>query len=252
MESITKRELPPANLTHNETRSLIRVAQKGDKLARDKLIQANLRLVMSLVQRYSGRGYDQDDLFQVGCIGLVHAIEHFDLSYEVRFSTYAVPRILGEIRRYIQQDRTVKVGRHWHDLAINAARTRDTLEQEIGRSPTISELASRLGVAREEVVAALESAAQPASMDELINKDESDPWRISDLFGVESHAGIIEDNIALQQVMATLSEEEQLLVKMRFFQEMRQTDVAQSLGVSQAHISRLERRVLFKMRNLLI
>ncbi len=251
MDNVIKLDLPPANLTYEETRQHIKAAQAGDKAARDRLIQANLRLVMSMAQRFAGRGGELEDLFQVGCLGLVEAVEHFDLRYDVRFSTYAVPRILGEIKRYLQKDRPVKIGRQLQILAGEAARAREAFTRETGRSPTVTELAARLGVAREDVVMALEATAPPASLDEMVNKDESDPVRLGEQLGMESETGIVVDNLALQQVFATLAAEERLLVALRFFRNMRQVDVAKEMGVSQAHISRMEQRILLKMRGLL-
>jgi RNA polymerase sporulation-specific sigma factor len=251
MEDKAKLNLPPANLTPAETRLLIKRAQDGDINARDRLIKSNLRLVMSLVQRFSRRGAEADDLFQVGCLGLVKAIEHFDLSFEVRFSTYAVPRILGEIKRYLQNETVVKVSRQWHDLAGKAAASRERLTQELGRSPTVTEVALDLGVKREDVVYAMEAVAQPASVDDVVYQDEGTPLKLSDQIATDSEDASVVDNLALRQVLLSLPEEERHLVTMRFLKNMRQVDVARSLGVSQAHISRLEQRVLLKMRTLL-
>ncbi|HHW08809.1 MAG TPA: SigB/SigF/SigG family RNA polymerase sigma factor [Firmicutes bacterium] len=251
MEELIKMALPPADLSPEETRLLIRRAQKGDLAARDRLIKSNLRLVMSLVQRFSRRGAEADDLFQVGCLGLVSAIEHFNLEYEVRFSTYAVPRILGEIKRFLQKEAVVKVSRHWHDLAGKAAASRERLTQELGRSPTVTEVALDIGVRREDVVYAMEAVAQPVSVEEIVFQDEGAPLKLGDQIAIESEDAAVVDNLALRQVLSSLPEEERQLVEMRFIRNMRQVDVARAFGVSQAHVSRLEQRVLLKMRSLM-
>lgn len=240
-----------ANLSHEETRSLLRAAQAGDARARSTLIQANLRLARSVARRFLGRGADIDDLFQVACVGLIQAIDHFDLSFQVRFSTYAVPRILGEIRRYLQQDRPIKVGRSLQDMATSAIRAREQLTHELGRSPTVGEIAGHLGLDREDVIVALEAMSTPASLEQVIHQDDSEPILLGDHLGEEGEVPGLIDNMALHQVLSSLGADERRLVTLRFFRQMRQVEVAQVMEVSQAHISRLEQRVLRKMRALL-
>jgi RNA polymerase sporulation-specific sigma factor len=243
--------LPQANLSPAETRRLLAAAQAGDTAARDKLVQANLRLARSVVQRFAHRDLDLEDLFQVACIGLVKAIDHFDLSFDVRFSTYAVPRILGEIRRHLQLDRPVKLGRAIQEKAAMVARAREEMTQELGRSPTAGEIGERLGLDRAEVVAAIEATASPVSLEEVVHEDDGAPIHLSDQLGDEGTVPALIDNLALRQAFASLAEVEKALVIMRFFRQMRQVDVARQMGVSQAYISRLEQRVLSKMRDML-
>jgi RNA polymerase sporulation-specific sigma factor len=248
----TEQSLAAPNLPHDEVRRLLRAAQAGDTLARATLIKANLRLARSVARRFGSRYADSDDLFQVACVGLIKAIDHFDLAFEVRFSTYAVPRILGEIQRYLQQDRPLKVGRSLQDTAAAATQARERLTQELGRSPTVREIAGHLGVDREDVVVALEAVGAPASLEQVIHQDDGEPILLRDHLGAEEgEVPDMLDNMALHQVLSSLSNEERGLVTMRFFRKMRQVEVAQAMQVSQAHVSRLERKVLRKMRVLL-
>lgn len=251
VEYSSRTPLPAANLSPEETRRLLHLAQRGDTQARETLIHANMRLARSIVQRFRGRSADPEDLFQVACLGLMKAIDHFDLSYDVRFSTYAVPRILGEIRRYLQQDQPLRLGRSLQEKVRAVAQAREQLSHELKRSPTTGEIAHRLGVEREDVVTALEAASTPASLEEVIHQSEGEPILLQDQIGVDEEAPGLIDNLALQQVLASLSEEERNLVVMRFFQNMRQVDVAKALCLSQPQISRLEQRVLGKMRAML-
>lgn len=251
MDHLSLFPLPAASLSHEETRRLLRAAQAGDRQARDTLVQANLRLARSMVQRFTGRGADLEDLFQVACVGLVKAIDRFDLQFDVRFSTYAVPSILGEIRRYLQKDKPIKVGRALQEKAAAVLRAREELTQELERSPTPAEIAMRLGMEREDVVTALEAVAPLTSLEDTVHQDDDDSLQVGDQLGVESPVGALVENMALRQVFTMLSDTEQSLVTMRFFREMRQADVARAMGVSQAHISRMERRVLAKMRDML-
>lgn len=237
----------------DEVRALIARAQDGDETARNRLVEANLRLVASLIRRFHERA-DADDLFQVGCIGLLHAIDKFDLSYDVQFSTYAVPLILAEIHRFLRENRVVRVTRHGLDLARRAGEARDALQLELGRSPTPHEIGERIGAAREEVVAALDAVTTPTSLDETLSGDdaESPTTRLDQLKSelAEPEPTVI-DSLALRAAFQTLSETERNVLLWRFVQERRQVEVAARLGVSQAHVSRLERRILQRIREFL-
>lgn len=236
-----------------QARELLAKAQAGDPDARNLLIEGNLRLVASIARRFAQRA-DSDDLFQVGCIGLMHAIDKFDLSYDVAFSTYAVPLILAEIHRFLRENRTLKVSRHGLDLARRAGEVRDLLEAELGRSPTPQEIGERIGVAREEVVAALDAVATPSSLDEPIHTDEGDSG-LTRMDQLRSKLGAPEDEVvdgvALRAALRSLEPVERRVLIWRFLKERRQVEVASMLGVSQAHISRLERKILSKVRDFL-
>lgn len=242
---------PTTPLSHAEVRSLLAQAQQGDQLAQERLVNANLRLVHSLVRRFTGyENPEREDLFQAGCIGLIQAIQNFDLSYDVRFSTYAVPLILAEIRRFLRENRTVRITRHGLDLARRAAEAREALENELGRSPTPQEIGERIGAAKEEVIAALDAVAPARSLDEPMPGDESDNLTLLDRIPTDSGDDFesMVDGMALRSVLATLDPTERQVLIWRFVQERRQTEIARHLKVSQAYISRLERRILKRLR----
>ncbi|MGI6081504.1 MAG: SigB/SigF/SigG family RNA polymerase sigma factor [Limnochordia bacterium] len=253
MQYLTSTELPAVNLSSEQTRRLLSAAQGGDTQAREMLIHANMRLARSITRRFTGRCTDPEDLFQVACLGLMKAIDNFDLSFDVRFSTYAVPCIIGEIRRYLQQDRPVRLGRSLQERVGAVSQARERLTHELGRSPTTNEIACWLNIEREEVITALEAASTPASLEEVIHESEGEPILLQDQIGAEETDSLVFiDNLALQQVLNVLSEEERSLVTMRFFQNMRQVDVAKALRLSQPQVSRLEQRILRKMRAMLV
>ncbi|MGI6542118.1 MAG: SigB/SigF/SigG family RNA polymerase sigma factor [Limnochordia bacterium] len=243
--------LPPADLSHEETRLLLAAAQKGGQDARDALVQANLRLAAGIAQRFVDRGVDPEDLFQVACVGLIKAIDNFDLRFDVRFSTYAVPTIIGEIRRWLQQNRTLKIGRSLQERVAAVLKARTELTAKLERSPTPAEIAAQLGMQREDVVTALEAAAPVRSLDEVVHQSDDDAIRLADQISVEGDEPTLINNLALRQVYASLDATERALVTMRFFRNMRQTEVAKALGVSQGQVSRMEKRVMMKMRGLL-
>lgn len=239
--------------SHEETRRLLGLAQGGDLDARNRLVEGNLRLVASLVHRFSGRGADSEDLFQAGCLGLMRAIDGFDLTYDVRFSTYAVPLILAEIHRYLRENRSVRITRHGLDLARRASEAREKLQAALGRSPTPQEIGAEIGAAKEEVVAALDATAGAQSLDEpAIEGDEGAATRLdflrSELGGAPER---LVDGLALAAALRSLSDTERKVLVWRFVHERRQVEVAKELGVSQAHISRLERRILTRIRQIL-
>ena len=236
-------------LSREEMRARIAAAQGGDREARNALVEANLRLVASIVQRFRGSGADPDDLFQVGCFGLMKAIEKFDLRYDVAFSTYAVPLIIGEIRRYLRDDRPVHVGRGLQELARAAREARERLTQALGRSPTADEIARELGVPRDELVLALDADQAPASLDQPLGTGDERPVLLGEqLASPETDEPI--DSLALAQILRTLDETERTVITLRYLRRLPQTRVAQILRCSQAHVSRLEKRIIERLRRL--
>ncbi len=221
----------------------------GDEAAREEFIKGNLRLVLSVIQRFSGRGESADDLFQIGCIGLIKAIDNFDTSHGVRFSTYAVPMIIGEVRRYLRDNSSMRVSRSVRDTAYHALRERTRLEYELGREPTLSEIAKALDVPEEEVVFALDAIADPVSLNEPVFRDDGDAVFIVDQVRDEKAC---EENwlnsVALKTGMDHLPERERRIIEMRFFLGRTQTEVAGEIGISQAQVSRLEKHALGLMR----
>ncbi|HHV62182.1 MAG TPA: SigB/SigF/SigG family RNA polymerase sigma factor [Firmicutes bacterium] len=238
--------LPPDRLGE-----LIARVRAGDEGARDLIASSNLRLVMSLVQRFQGRGIDLEELFQVGCVGLMKAIDKFDSSYGVQFSTYAVPVILGEIKRYLRDNGAIKVSRTTRELASCAARVRQELAASLGREPTIDEIASTLEVSREEIVESIEAMRPVIHIFDVVSDDgEDEDLRVIDQIraGEDFDTRSVE-LLALRDALAKLDEIERNVILMRYFRDMNQVDVAQVLGISQAQVSRLEKRALKRMRD---
>ncbi|MBC7344131.1 MAG: RNA polymerase sporulation sigma factor SigG [Clostridia bacterium] len=236
-------------LSNEEMRTLFKAAKKGDNKAREKLIYGNLRLVLSVIQRFVNRGEYVDDLFQVGCIGLIKAIDNFDLEQNVRFSTYAVPMIIGEIRRYLRDNNPIRVSRSLRDVAYRALQVRDTLASKFSREPSIGEIAEELKLPREEIVLALDAIQEPISLFESIYHDGGDPIFVMDQIGDEknSDSNWVED-IAVREAMGKLSEREKSILRLRFFEGKTQMEVAEEIGISQAQVSRLEKQALNHMR----
>lgn len=239
-----------SRLSPDETRELIFRAQSGDGAAKERLIEANLRLVMSVARRFLGRDKELDDLFQVGCLGLMRAIDRFDLTYDVAFSTYAVPLIVGEIQRYLREDRLVRASRGLRATASRIVEARELLSQRLGRSPTAEEVAAHVGVSREEVVAALDAVSPVASLDETIEDDEGQSVSLAERLKLDEPLVGPVERIALRQVLEALKPEEREFVIARFFRKVSQTQLAEALGCSQAHISRMERRIRERLRRL--
>ncbi len=236
-------------LTNAKMRELFQALQSGDHSARDKLINGNLRLVLSVIQRFTNRGEYVDDLFQVGCIGLMKAIDNFDLSQNVKFSTYAVPMIIGEIRRYLRDNNPIRVSRSLRDIAYKALQIRDTLVNRHSREPSITEIATELNVPREEVIFALDAIQEPISLFEPIYHDGGDPIFVMDQIGDDKNldANWLE-GIAVREALRKLSEREKLILSLRFFEGKTQMEVAEEIGISQAQVSRLEKAALNHMR----
>jgi RNA polymerase sporulation-specific sigma factor len=236
-------------LSSSKMRELF-VALKGGELeARDKLINGNLRLVLSVIQRFNNRGEYVDDLFQVGCIGLMKAIDNFDLAHNVKFSTYAVPMIIGEIRRYLRDNNPIRVSRSLRDIAYKALQVRDGLVNRLSREPSVTEIADELKMPREEVVFALDAIQEPISLFDPIYHDGGDPIFVMDQISDEKNQDLSWlEGIAIREAMRKLGEREQHILNLRFFQGKTQMEVADEIGISQAQVSRLEKAALNHMR----
>lgn len=236
-------------LSNARMRELFEAMKRGDRRSREELIYGNLRLVLSVIQRFHNRGEYVDDLFQVGCIGLMKAIDNFDLSQNVRFSTYAVPMIIGEIRRYLRDNNTIRVSRSLRDVAYRALQVRDALVGKYAREPSVAEIAEELKLPQEEVVYALDAIQEPISLFEPVYHDGGDPIfvmdQISDERNEDSHWL---EGIALREAMDKLSDREKLILTLRFFEGKTQMEVAEEIGISQAQVSRLEKAALNHMR----
>ena len=236
-------------LTNAQMKALFARIAAGDETAREEFIGGNLRLVLSVVQRFAGRGEMMDDLFQVGCIGLMKAIDNFDTTLGVRFSTYAVPMIIGEIRRYLRDNNAIRVSRSLRDIAYKAMQARERLGVKLGREPTIAEIAQDLEVKQEDVVMALDAIQEPMSLNEPIYHDNGDALYVMDQ--IRDNSGGEEEwarNIALKGALEHLNERERMIVKMRFFGGRTQMEVAEEIGISQAQVSRLEKTALQHMK----
>ncbi|GFR36827.1 RNA polymerase sigma-F factor [Insulibacter thermoxylanivorax] len=230
-------------LDDTEVKRLIALSQAGDTLARDTLVNCNIRLVWSVVQRFLNRGYEPEDLFQIGCIGLLKSVDKFDLSYDVKFSTYAVPMIIGEIQRFLRDDGTLKVSRSLKEQANKVRKTKDELSKTLGRLPTIKEIADELEITPEDVVLAQEANKPPASIHETVFENDGDPITLMDQISDDSDERWF-DKLALNEAINTLSERERLIVYLRYFRDQTQSEVASRLGISQVQVSRLEKKIL--------
>lgn len=236
-------------LSNSKMKELFLQVKKGDKQAREKLINGNLRLVLSVIQRFNNRGEYVDDLFQVGCIGLMKAIDNFDLNQNVKFSTYAVPMIIGEIRRYLRDNNPIRVSRSLRDVAYKALQVRDVLVNKNSREPSINEIASEMNVPREEIVFALDAIQEPISLFEPIYHDGGDPIFVMDQISDEKNQDESWlQGISIKEAMQKLNEREKRILNMRFFEGKTQMEVAQEIGISQAQVSRLEKAALKHMR----
>ena len=236
-------------LSNDEKALLFDKIGQGDKTAREVYIHGNLRLVLSVIQRFHNRGEHVDDLFQVGCIGLMKAIDNFDLSHNVKFSTYAVPMIIGEIRRYLRDNNSIRVSRSLRDTAYKALQAKEKLIREKAKEPTINEIAKELDLPTEEVVFALDAIQDPISLYEPVYHDDGDALFIMDQVKDEKDQDEIWlENIALDEAMKRLSKREKHILTLRFFSGKTQMEVADEIGISQAQVSRLEKTALSHMR----
>ena len=232
-------------LKNEETQELLRRSKAGDKQAREELIQGNLRLVLSVIHKFSNRGENVDDLFQVGCIGLIKAIDNFDTSQGVRFSTYGVPMIAGEIRRYLRDNSSVRVSRSMRDLAYKALQAREKLTAESGRTPTVDEIAKAVGAKRSDVVFALDAIADPVSLSEPAYQDSEDSVPVMEqLRDTRDTPESWLERLALTDAIAALGEREKRILALRYYQGKTQTEVAREIHISQAQVSRLEKNAL--------
>lgn len=236
-------------LKNDEMMELLRKTKEGDQAAREKLIEGNLRLVLSVIQRFDRRGENADDLFQVGCIGLIKAIDNFNVDLDVKFSTYGVPMIIGEIRRYLRDNSSVRVSRSMRDMAYKVLQTKEAFMAEHQREPTLEEIAKTLEVRREEVVLALEAITDPVSLFEPVYSDSGDTVCVMDqVKDVKNTDESWLDKIALKDAVDKLPEREKKILALRFFQGMTQMEVSREVGISQAQVSRLEKSALDQIR----
>ena len=235
-------------LSESEKRQLLLQANAGDAGARERMVEGNLRLVLSVVQRFAQRGENLDDLFQVGCIGLIKAIDNFDPAQPVRFSTYGVPMIIGEIRRFLRDNNALRVSRSLRDTAYRAMQARETLEKQLGREPTMDEIAGEAGLSRREVTAALESVVEPVSLEEPVYTDGGDAMYLIDQIRDPDGEDSWISGLQFRQTVAGLTPREKRIMELRYLRGKTQMEVAQEIGISQAQVSRLEKGALNQFR----
>ena len=235
-------------LSESEKRQLLLQAHAGDAGARERMVEGNLRLVLSVVQRFAQRGENLGDLFQVGCIGLIKAIDNFDPAQPVRFSTYGVPMIIGEIRRFLRDNNALRVSRSLRDTAYRAMQARETLEKQLGREPTMDEIAGEAGLSRREVTAALESVVEPVSLEEPVYTDGGDAMYLIDQVRDPDGEDSWISGLQFRQTVAGLTPREKRIMELRYLRGKTQMEVAQEIGISQAQVSRLEKGALNQFR----
>ena len=236
-------------LKNDEMTALLRRTKEGDRAAREQLICGNLRLVLSVIQRFLGRGENVDDLFQVGCIGLMKAIDNFDINQPVRFSTYGVPMIIGEIRRFLRDNNALRVSRSLRDAAYKAMQAREALEKQLGREPTVDEVARQAGLSRREVNAALESVVEPISLEEPLYTDGGDAMYVIDQVRDPDSEDSWISGLEFRQTVAGLTPREKRIMELRYLKGETQMEVAREIGISQAQVSRLEKAALEQFRH---
>ena len=235
-------------LSENEKIRLLKRMHEGDQKAREALVNGNLRLVLSVIQRFTQRGENLDDLFQVGCIGLIKSIDNFDISQNVRFSTYAVPMIIGEIRRYLRDNNSIRISRSVRDTAYKAMQVKERLTNQNQKEPTVDEIAAVMELPKEEVVMALESIVEPVSLYEPVYSDGGDTIYVMDQVGDHNDDKNWLDEIALKEAIRGLSDREKKILNLRFFKGMTQIEVSSEIGISQAQVSRLEKGALDRIK----
>ena len=236
-------------LKSEESMELLRRARQGDQQAREELISGNLRLVLSVIQRFAGRGENADDLFQVGCIGLIKAIDNFDVNMDVRFSTYGVPMIIGEIRRYLRDNSAIRVSRSIRDTAYRVLQAKEAFLIQHQREPTVDEIAGELGLRREDVVMALDAVVEPISLSEPLYSDGGDTVCVMDQLRDKKNTDEAWlEHIALEDAISKLSPREQRILALRFYQGKTQMEVSAEVGISQAQVSRLEKNALNQIK----
>lgn len=235
----------------DHTIALIQKSHEGDKAAREQLVEENVGLIWCVVKRFYGRGLESEDLFQIGSIGLLKAIDKFDLSYDVKFSTYAVPMISGEIKRFLRDDGMIKVSRTLKELSYKIFQTREKLLDLLGREPTIEELAEKMQIDKEEIVEALEAGSEVESIYKPIHQKEGNEIRLMDKLEEKEHREEkILDHMLLQQLLGTLEKEERTLIYMRYFRDKTQSQVGKELGISQVQVSRMEKKIMENLRKI--
>ena len=238
-------------LSNEEKNELLKKIKNGDKEAREKFINGNLRLVLSVVGRFSGRGENADDLFQIGCVGLIKAIDNFDITLNVQFSTYAVPMIVGEIRRYLRDNNMVRVSRSIRDLAYKVLQVKEKKSKETGKEPTIEEIAKELNVSKEEISFCLDAIQDPVSLQEPVYNDGTDSVYIMDQVKDKKNTDELwAENITMIESLKKLNEKEKMIISKRFFDGRTQMEVAEEIGISQAQVSRLEKSAINHMKRL--
>jgi RNA polymerase sporulation-specific sigma factor len=239
-------------LSHEETMAYIERAQQGDNAAKDILVRKNIALVKSLVKKFLNRGYEYEDLFQLGSIGLIKAIQNYESKYNVRFSTYAVPMIVGEIKRFLRDDGMIKVSRSLKELVNKAVSAREQLKAKLGRDPSIQEIADAVGSSPEDIVYAMEAARTPTSIYDVIYEDEDNPILLIDKMSEDSSQ--VEDameRITLNDLLSRLDKRERTIIILRYFRDKTQSEIAELLNISQVQVSRIEKKVLMKMREMM-
>ncbi|MDF2888757.1 MAG: polymerase, sigma 28 subunit, FliA/WhiG subfamily [Lacrimispora sp.] len=233
----------------DETMRLIQMAHDGDKAARDRLVTENFGLIWSIVRRFTGRGYEPEDLFQIGSIGLMKAIDKFDLSYEVKFSTYAVPMITGEIKRFLRDDGIIKVSRSIKEMGMKVKNMREELIYRFGREPTVEEIAGEIGASKEEVAASIEAGAEVESLYRSVNKNDENSLLLIDKIEEESSAQEeLLNRMVLRELLTDLSDKDREIIIRRYYYNETQSQIADKLGISQVQVSRLEKKILKQMR----
>ena len=249
ISSVNTSQLPI--LTNKEKEELFIKIKNGDEDARQKFINGNLRLVLSVIQRFYGRGENADDLFQVGCIGLIKAIDNFDLSQNVQFSTYAVPMIIGEVKRYLRDNNSIRVSRSVRDLAYKSMQFKEKFTKEHGKEPTIEQIAKELGVTKEEIALSFDAIQDPVSLQEPVYNDGTENIYIMDQ--VKDSKNTDEawtEKMTIMQIMKKLNDKEKMIITKRFFDGRTQMEVADEIGISQAQVSRLEKNAIDHIRRL--
>lgn len=235
-------------LSEAEKTELLKKTREGDASARQKLIEGNLRLVLSVIQRFVNRGENPDDLFQVGCIGLIKAIDNFDITQNVRFSTYAVPMIIGEIRRYLRDYNTIRVSRSLRDTAYHAMQIKERIQNSLGRDATIEEIAQEMDMNPVDVVLAMEAIVEPVSLYEPVYSDGGDTIYVMDQVGSPESDDDWLNEISIKETIKSLGERERSILNLRFIQGKTQMEVAEEVGISQAQVSRLEKGAIKKIK----
>lgn len=248
MDVEVKKDSDQSFTKDGEIKELIKKSQAGDQEARNEIVERNMRLVWSVVQRFLNRGYDPDDLFQIGCIGLLKSVDKFDLSYDVKFSTYAVPMIIGEIQRFIRDDGTIKVSRSLKEVGNKIRRAKDDLAKELGRAPTIYEVSDYLEIPVDEILLAQEAVMALTSIHEIVYENDGDPITLLDQIS-DQEEGKWFDKIALKEAIEGLDDREKLIVFLRYYNDQTQAEVAGRLGISQVQVSRLEKKILKQIKN---